>query len=132
MFIDAVIVKGSTKSFDVSVNVKADDESGEFVALDLDPYAIQFRILGATTADAKVLVEHIITQNTDVNVDGQITMPEDGQFTFTINKDDTDKLGFGKFPIQINMLDADTLEHEFTLTEGGTTSEFNCIRIVQV
>lgn len=135
MFIDAVVVKGSGKSFNVSVNVlsaTSTESEPEFVALDLDPYAVQFRILGATTSDAKVLVEHLITQNTEPSEDGQITNPQDGQFTFTVTAEDTNKLGFGKFPIQINMLDAETLQHEFTLTEGGENSEFNCVRIVQV
>lgn len=131
MFIDAVIVKGNAKNFSVTINV-FDENENAFVPLDLNPYAIQFRVLGAPTADAKVLAEHIITQNTEINIDGQITNAEQGEFTFNITKEDTKKLGLGKFPIQINMLDADTLQHEFTLTEGAENDEFNCIRIVQV
>lgn len=131
MFIDAVIVKGNAKNFSVTINV-LDENENVFVPLDLNPYAIQFRVLGAPTADAKVLLEHTITQNTKINIDGQITNAEQGEFTFNITEEDTEKLGLGKFPIQINMLDVETLQHEFTLTEGGENSEFNCIRIVQV
>ena len=89
-------------------------------------------MLGAPTADAEVLVEHLITENSDMEVDGQIDNPTNGQFTFTINKDDTDVLGLGKFPIQIILVDAESLIPQFTLTEGGEKGEFSKIQIVQV
>lgn len=132
MYIDAVIVKGETKGFSSTINVLDEDTNNTFVPLDLNNYTIQFRVMGSATADAEVLVEHLITQNTDVETEGQITEPEQGQFTFVITEEDTETLGLGKFPIQLRLLDAETLEHEFTITEGGLNGEYNAITIVQV
>lgn len=132
MYIDAVIVKGETKGFSSTINVLDKDTNNTFVPLDLNDYTVQFRVMGSATADAKVLVEHLITQNTDVETEGQITEPEQGQFTFVITKEDTETLGLGKFPIQLRLLNAETLEHEFTITEGGLNGEYNAITIIQV
>lgn len=131
LFIDAAVVKGVGRSFGVSVNHRNETDT-DFEPLDLSPYAIRFRVLGGSEADSKVLVEHIITQYSDEDVDGNITNPENGQFTFTITTQDTEVLGIGKRPITIELLDVDTLEYVDTLTEGGETGEFNKIYIVQV
>lgn len=146
MYIDAVVVKGEGKSFSVQINTVKDGATTNLTVNDFVPfplsgyddngdafaYSVIFRVLGAPTADAEVLVEHLITENSDMEVDGQIDNPTNGQFTFTINKDDTDTLGLGKFPIQIILVDAESLIPQFTLTEGGEKGEFSKIQIVQV
>lgn len=128
-FIDATIVMGRTKSF--SGHIETQETAGAFSPLDLSSYSIRFRVLGAPTADAKVLVEHLITQNTELEVDGVIDNPTNGDFIFTITKDDTITLGLGNHPIEIMIVDAETLEEVFSLTEGGQRGEFNKIQIVQ-
>lgn len=131
-FIDAVIIKGSgNKRFSVSLEQRTEDGAG-FEGMDLSNYSIRFRVLGAPTADAKVLVEHIITQNSDEENEGIISDPANGQFIFVINKDDQDLLDLGIHPISIDILDAASNIPVFTLTEGNTRQEFNCIRLVQV
>lgn len=142
MFIDAVCIYGENKNFSVSLNtVMAEDDTTssyivhngvKFVPFDLSDYAIKFSVLGSATADAKVLLEHIITQDTDQETVGQITDPVNGQFIFAISKEETIQLGLGKHPIKLDILDIDTLEHIFTLTEGGDNAEFNKIFITQV
>lgn len=131
MFIDAVILYGQSKNFSVSVNV-LDEESGEFVPFDLSDYAVSFKILGSPTANAEVLVEHIITEISDLDEDGQITDAQNGQFTFNITAEDTATIGLGQHPIKIDIVDSESLDLEFTLTEGGKDGEFNKIYIVQI
>ena len=106
MYIDAVVVKGEGKSFSVQINTVKDGATTNLTANDFVPfplsgyddngdafaYSVIFRVLGAPTADAEVLVEHLITENSDMEVDGQIDNPTNGQFTFTINKDDTERV----------------------------------------
>ena len=148
MYIDCTAVKGENTSFSCGINIVSDtttkitklnnsdfspfplsgvDENGDYYG-----YSIIFRILGAPTADAKVLVEHVITADTDIDTDGQITDSANGQFTFVISKEDTEVLGLGKFPIQICLVDEDTLENVYTLTLGGERDEFSKVQIVQV
>lgn len=130
-YIDAVLVKGQTKGF--SVSIQTDDEgNGIFTPFDLSDYAIRFRIMGSATLDGKVLVEHILTQNTDIETIGQIDDAANGQFTFVVNTEDQDIVGLGVHPISIEILDAASLEPDFTLTEGGLRGEFNKIHIVEV
>lgn len=130
-YIDAVLVKGQTKGF--SVSIQTDDEgNGIFTPFDLSDYAIRFRIMGSATLDGKVLVEHILTQNTDIETIGQIDDAANGQFTFVVNAEDQDVVGLGVHPISIEILDAASLEPDFTLTEGGLRGEFNKIHIVEV
>lgn len=132
LFIDAVIVKGAgNKKFGCQINQK-DEIGSNFSPMNLSNYNIRFRVLGSPTADADVLVEHIISTNSNEEVDGSITNPEEGQFTFTINLEDQKKLSLGKHPITIEFLDAQSQEYLFTLTEGNTRQEFNCIQLVQV
>lgn len=131
MYIDAVIIKGENRAFTSSIQVLNDDET-EFEPMDLGEYSIQLRVMGAPTADAKVLLEKVITQNTNEETFGRITDAQEGQFTFVISDEDTETLGLGKFPIQLRLLNAETLEHIFTITEGGLNGEFNSITIVQV
>ena len=131
-FIDAVVVKGTSVTKSVSIQVRNETDTG-FVPFDLNPYAIRFRVLGSPTANAKVLIEKIITQVSDEDKVGRITNPAQGEFTFTINADDSiNKLSLGNHPISIDSLDVDSLEYQFTLTEGGANGEFNKIMIVQV
>lgn len=142
MFIDAVCIYGETKQFDVTLNtlMSPDDTTTEyiehdgekFVPLDLSNYAIKFKILGSATADAEVLTEHLITQVTNIEVDGCITNPTNGEFTFTITDEDTKTIGFGKHPIMIELVDIDTYAHIQTITEGGANGEFNKIYVIQV
>lgn len=142
MFIDAACVYGEKKSFSVSINtmLDEDDNSPDFILhngvkfkpFDLNDYSVRFQILGSATADADVLVDKLITQNTDLEEIGQITNAANGEFSFTVSKDDTIKIGLGKHPIKITLVDIDTLEPLFTLTEGGENEEFNKIFVVQV
>lgn len=131
LYIDAVIVKGSTKSFSVSINQR-NEQNTDFEPFDLSDYAIKFSVLGSPVADGKVLIEHIITTNTLVEEDGNISNPTNGEFTFTITAEDTNDLGLGKFPIKIEILDGTSLDVEHVLTEGNENGEFNAIRIVEV
>ena len=133
LYIDAVVVKGTRRVFGCTVNTKTQNEAkDEFAPLDLTPYSVRFRVLGSATADAKVLLEKIITQTTDEESIGIINDAENGQFEFVINIADTQLLGLGKFAIMIELLDANTLEPQITLTEGGYNGEFNKLQIVQV
>lgn len=131
LYIDAVVVKGSGKTFSVSINQRNSTDTG-FEPLDLSNYNIRFSILGAPTSDSKVLVEHIITTNTNRLIDGIINDPTNGEFMFTITADDTNTVGLGKFPIKLELLDPNTLEPDFVLTEGGEEGEFNAIQVVEV
>ena len=132
MYIDCVVVKGEPyKSFSCSIQV-TENNGATFANFDLNNYSVLFQILGAPTADAKVLVEHLITQNTDLTVDGQINNPDNGEFTFTITKEDTDLIGLGNHPIRLVLLNAEDLQPEFTLTEGGEKGEFSKVQVVQV
>lgn len=131
LFIDAVVIKGSTKTFSVSINQRKEDDTG-FEPLDLSNYAVKFSILGAPTADSKVLVEHIITTNTDQNIDGIISNPTEGEFYFTVTADDTNTLGVGKFPIKLQLLDGTSFDDLDILTEGNTKGEFNAIQVLEV
>ena len=133
LYMDAVVVKGTRRVFGCTVNTKTQNEAkDEFAPLDLTPYSIRFRVLGSATADAKVLLEKIITQTTDEESIGIINDAENGQFEFVINIADTQLLGLGKFAIIIELLDANTLEPQSTLTESGPNGEFNTLPIVQV
>lgn len=141
-FIDAVCIYGETRQFITSllVMMEPDDttesyviRNGEkFVPLDLSDFSIRFKILGSATADAEVLVEHLITQITDIETEGQITDATNGEFTFTVSANDTRALGLGQHPIMLELVDVDTLAHIDTITEGGKNGEFNKIHIVQV
>ena len=131
LYIDAVTVKGSKKAFSVSIE-QLDETEQNFEPFDLSPYSVRFQILGAAEADAEVLVEKIITQNTDEEEEGIIDNPEQGTFIFTITKEDTEKLGLGKFPLCIKIIDAASEEDVFILTEGGYQGEFSKLQVVQV
>ena len=97
LYIDAVVVKGTKRIFGCTVNTKTQNEAkDEFAPLDLTPYSVRFRVLGSATADAKVLLEKIITQTTDEESTGIINDAENGQFEFVINIADTQLLGLGK------------------------------------
>lgn len=131
LYIDAVVVKGTSRTFTVSIETLNEDGI-TFSPLDLDPYSVRFTVLGSATADGTVLLQKVITQNTEESEEGTITVPESGEFSFTINSNDTNQLGLGNFPIMLELLNAETLEVEFVLTEGGHQAEFNRIQVVQV
>jgi hypothetical protein len=131
MYIDAVCIMGESRGFSVSIN-KTKDDSEEFEPLNLEPYAVEFRILGSPTSDSKVLVEHIITQNTDLETEGTITDAANGEFTFVVSKEDTRVVGLGEHPISIRLLDPDLNVPVYTLTEGVLMGEFSKIQVVQV
>ena len=142
MYIDATIIKGKTKGFSCSIQVTDGIANPDpsvvthdnllWTPVDLSDYAIGFKILGAPTADAKVLVEKVITANTDIETVGQITYPEEGQFTFVVTAEDTHEIGLGNHPIMLELLDLDSLTTEYTLTEGGRNGEYSKIQVVQV
>lgn len=131
-FIDAVVVRGTSKTFSVSVNQLQENSLTNFEPLDLNPYSVVFKVMGSSTADGEVLLEKLITQNTDETNPGIINVPDNGQFTFVITDEDTINLGVGKFPIMLQLVDPTTLEPQITLTEGGYKGEFNKLQIVQV
>ena len=130
-YINAMCIKGQKNIFSSTIEI-TEDNGVSFVPFDLNAYSVRFRVLGAPTADAKTLIEKIITQNTDIEVIGQIDNPSNGSFTFTITKDDTNILGLGKFPIKLDLLDAASGSEIYSLTLGDERSEFNAIRVVQV
>nr|DAQ08468.1 MAG TPA: hypothetical protein [Caudoviricetes sp.] len=130
-FIDATCIKGQLNVFSSTIEV-TEDNGNTFTPLDLNNFTVRLRVLGAPTADAKVLIEKMITQNSDIETLGQIDNPNNGSFTFTITKDDTNKLGFGKFPVKLDLLDAASGSEVYSLTLGDEHSEFNAIRVVQV
>lgn len=142
MYIDATIVKGRTKQFTCSIQttdgLQNQDPSkpthGNLIwtPYDLSDCNIRVRIMGAPTADAKVLVEHIISDTTDEETEGQITDVENGQFTFVITAEDTLTVGLGNHPIMIDIIDSVSERLVFGLTEGGRNGEFNKIQVVQV
>lgn len=131
LYIDAVIVKGSGRTFGVSINQR-NEEDTDFEPMDLSDNAIRFSVLGSPVSSGKVLIEHIITTNTTDEDGGSINNPTDGEFTFTVTAQDTEDLGLGKFPIKIEILDGTSLEVMNVLTEGNENGEFNAIRIVEV
>lgn len=131
MYINATIIYGVGKSYTCTIDA-TENNGVSFTPLDLTPYSIRFKVLGSPTADAKVLVEHIITQNTDLDTEGQITNAELGEFSFTISAEDTHTLGFGHFPIAIELIDAETEEYIDSITQGKEGDEFNKIHIVEV
>ena len=130
-YIDATCIKGQKNIFSSTIEI-TEANGVSFVPFDLNAYSVRFRVFGAPTADAKTLIEKIITQNTDIEVIGQIDNPSNGSFTFTITKDDTNILGLGKFPIKLDLLDAASGSEIYSLTLGDERSEFNAIRVVQV
>lgn len=142
MFIDAVCIYGETKPFSVTLYTVKDPEDSEtpyieyrgekFVPLDLSDYSVRFKILGSATADAEVMAEHLITQVSNIETEGQITDATSGEFAFVVTEEDTRKVGLGHHPIMLELVDVDTLEHAFTITEGGKNGEFNKVHIVQV
>ena len=129
-YIDATCIRGQNNPFTASIEIN--NNASNFSPLDLNNYAIRFQVLGSPTADAKVLIEKIITQNTDIEELGQIDDPNNGGFTFVISKADTNLLGLGKFPIKLDLLDATSLALIYSLTIGDENNEFNAIRVVQV
>lgn len=130
MYIDAVVTLGNTMRHSVSITVN--DNANNFSSFDLNGYNIRLRILGSPTSDAKVLKEYIITQNTDLETQGQIDNPDEGQFVFVIPAEDILELGIGSFPVELAILDETDGTVEYILTEGGFRGEFNRINIVQV
>ena len=131
LYIDAVVVKGTKRTFTVSIDTLNEDLVTSS-PLDLNSYSVRFTVLGSATADAEVLLQKVITQNTEIDEVGIINNPDNGGFSFTITAEDTQTLGLGKFPIMLELLNANTLEPEIVLTEGAYGGEFNKIQIVQV
>lgn len=131
LYIDAVVVKGTGRTFTVSIDTLNDDNITS-TPLNLNPYSVRFTILGSATADGEKLIQKVITQNTEVDEEGRIDNPDNGGFSFTITAEDTQTLGLGKFPIMLELLNANTLDPEIVLTEGAYGGEFNKIQIVQV
>lgn len=130
MYIDAVVIYGQPRSFGVSIEIN--ENADIFKPFDLSPYSIIFKVLGSSTADAEVLVEHLITQNSNRNTDGWINNPTNGEFVFTITAEDARRLGLGQHPIQIDIIDAASGILMHSLTEGAQNGEFSKINIVQV
>ena len=131
LYIDAVIVKGESKTHSVSIQQRTEDGLN-FEPFDLSDYYIKFKVLGSATLDALVLIEKDITQSSDIDTVGNIEDAANGLFNFTITAKDTAELGIGKFPIAIQVCDIETNEVVFTLTEGGYKGEFSKLQIIQV
>lgn len=131
MFIDCTAIKGETTVKSCTIQM-LDPTGQKFIPFDLSDYSIKFKILGGATANATVLVEHLITPSSELDVDGEITDPENGEFSFCISAEDTLKLGLGKFPIMLQIVDQETEELVQTITQGGKNGEFNKVQIIQV
>lgn len=131
MFIDATVIKGTTKVFNCTIEI-LDNTGTKFEPFNLTPYSIRFRVLGSPTANAQVLTEHIINSNTDLETDGQFLDATNGNFAFVVSAEDTEVLGLGDHPIQIDLLDYETGEYVDTITQGGRRGEFSKIMIIQV
>lgn len=131
LYIDAVVVKGTKRTFTVTIKTLNEDNK-TFSPLNLNPYSVRFTVLGSATADGTVLLQKVITQNTEEDTTGLITVPDNGEFSFTVTKEDTQTLGLGKFPMMLELLNAETLEPEIVLTEGAYQGEFSKLQIVQV
>lgn len=130
MYLDAVVIYGQPRSFGVSIEIN--ENADIFKPFDLSPYSVKFKVLGSSTADAEILIEHLITQNSNRNTDGIINDPTNGEFVFTITAEDTKTLGLGQHPIQIDIIDAASGILMHSLTEGAENGEFSKINIVQV
>lgn len=140
LYIDAVVVYGTKSTFSTSIEVLTEvtdpitgNVTEEFQGMDLSPYAIRFCVLGSAKGNGVILLEKIITQDSDIDTVGQIDDYENGGFEITITAEDTANLGIGTHPIMLQIVDLNTLEPVFTLTEGGThEGEFNRIQITKV
>lgn len=131
LFIDAVIVKGIGRTLSVSIEQAKEDGTG-FEPFYLDNYSIRFRVLGSADGAGAVLIEKIITHDSEQDTIGKIDAYESGEFTFTVTAEETEMLGLGAKPISIEIVDPDTLESVYTLTEGGSNQgEFSKIVIVR-
>ena len=136
LYIDGVVVIGKTRTFSVQINQVTEETQNlsnpEFEPMDLSPYNIRFRLLGSAEGNGIILLEKIITQTTNRNTVGIIEEPTSGEFTFVITDDESLTLGLGNFPITLELIDADTEEPTYTLTEGGIAQgEFNKIQVVR-
>ena len=136
LYIDGVVVIGKTRTFSVQINQVTEETQNlsnpEFEPMDLSPYNIRFRLLGSAEGNGIILLEKIITQTTNRNTVGIIEEPTSGEFTFVITDDESLTLGLGNFPITLELIEADTEEPTYTLTEGGIAQgEFNKIQVVR-
>ena len=136
LYIDGVVVIGKTRTFSVQINQVTEETQNlsnpEFEPMDLSPYNIRFRLLGSAEGNGIILLEKIITQTTNRNTVGIIEEPTSGEFTFVITDDESLTLGLGNFPMTLELIDTDTEEPIYTLTEGGIAQgEFNKIQVVR-
>lgn len=137
LYIDAVVVYGIGRIFSCSLRQPTEEtqNSRNVVTepLDLTNSIVRFRILGSAEGEGHIIVEKIITRESDPNLVGVIDDPTTGDFTFSITPADTYLLGRGSRPISIEILDKETEELIVNLTEGGTNQgEFNKITVVNV
>lgn len=139
LYIDAVVVYGTKRTFSVKINQTIDlenppdDQTEEWDDLDLSDYNIRFRVLGSAEGNGVVLIEKVITQVSDEDNIGIIKAPDTGEFTFVITAEETELLGMGSRPITLELLDVQSGEVIHVLTEGGVANaEFNKITIVRV
>lgn len=135
LFIDAVVVYGIGRTFTGTLNQATeetkDSATPEFEPMDLSDLVVRFRVLGSAHGDGAILLEKVITSDTDVAEIGVIEEPTSGEFSFTITAEDTRLLGLGNKPITLELLDADSLELVALLTEGGSNQgEFSRLQIV--
>lgn len=132
LFIDAVIVYKTGRTFSVGIQTLQEDSNDTFEPFDLSAFSVRMRILGSAEGDGKILIEKLITQTSDEVNTGIIAEPTSGEFTFVITAEETEKLGLGSKPITLELLDKDTKDVIYTLTEGGIAQgEFNKITIVR-
>lgn len=126
LYIDAVVVKGVGRTF----SVKVEQGDADFLFND---YSIVLDILGSAEGNGLILIRKTITSETPESTIGTINLSNPGEFTFTITADDTNFLGLGSFPINLRIVDIDTEETVYNLTEGGIAQgEFDKITIVRV
>lgn len=137
LYIDAVVVYGIGRIFSCSLRQPTEEtqNSRNVVTepLDLTNSIVRFRVLGSAEGEGYIILEKVITRESDPNLVGVIDDPTTGDFTFAITPADTYLLGRGSRPISIEILDKETEELIVNLTEGGTNQgEFNKITVVNV
>jgi len=81
---------------ELKVNIKQGEELNigftirqDGVPLDLSDYKVLFQVKRSPLESAKAIVDKVITTTSDINNEGIINYPQQGQFIVHINKEDS-------------------------------------------